>query len=44
MRPWMYEVSIATWATKGEPGAACSAFENASAFMQPSTLARNELS
>ena len=23
-RPWMYEVSIATWATKREPGAACS--------------------
>ena len=40
----MYEVSIATCATKGEPGAACSAFENASALRQPSTFDRNEFS
>ena len=43
-RPWMYEVSIATWATKREPGADCTAFENSSALRQPSTFARNDAS
>jgi hypothetical protein len=39
-RPWMYDVSMATWWMKGDPGAFCSACENASAFRLPRTLAR----
>ena len=40
----MYEVSIATWCTKADPGARCTPSENSSALAQPITLARNELS